>query len=140
MITVYYSTETPIIASDRYHFDYASKRDAYIDACYAILCLNQAAKSAPDNYRYYIYRLKNRWIEHLYQKGFCVQAMLEDSRVWCLVFLVNGIRFQWHMPDKAVTWRIEEKRAPVQFEYVKGLPLRTRPLEEAIALLEWLLS
>jgi len=139
MITVYYSTETPIIASDRYHFDYASKRDAYIDACYAILCLNQAAKSAPDNYRYYIYRLKNRWIQHLYQKGFCVQAC-EDRRVWQLVFFVDGIRWQWHIPSNVATWRIEEKRAPVQFECVKGLSPRTRPLEEAIALLEWLLS
>jgi hypothetical protein len=139
MSTVY-STETLIITSHKYHFDYPCKRDAYIDACYAMLCLNQAATSAPDNYRYYIYRLKNRWIQHLYQKGFCVHAMLEDSRVWCLAFLVSGVKFQWHVPEKVVTWRIEEKRAPVQFEYVKGLPLRTRPLAESLALLDWCLS
>ena len=75
----------------------------------------------------------------MYEKGLCVQAY-EDRRVWQLVYLIDGIRFQWHMPSKIVTWQVEEKRAPVRFEYVKGLPRRTKPLAECIALLEWVLS
>jgi hypothetical protein len=71
---IVYSTETPFIAPASISFDYPSKRSAFIDGCYACLDLNQAAKSAPDNYRHYIYRLKNRWIQYLYERGLCVQA------------------------------------------------------------------
>jgi len=134
-----YSTETPTISSRKYHFNYYHKRDAYVDACYACLGLNQTAKSAPDNYRHYLYRLKNRWIEMLYRRGYCVQAY-EDGRVWHFKFKVDGIVFAWHLPENVVCWRIEKKRGPVWFEYVEGLPLRTRPLDESIALLEWLLE
>lgn len=139
-MNIVYTTSTPIIAPAARSFDYPSKRDAYVDGCYACLDLNKAAKELPDNYRHYIYRLKQQWIRHLYQKGFCVQAQLDERQAWYLVFVVDGIRFQWHVPDKVKTWQIEEKRAPVQFEYVKDLPRRTRPLAECIALLEWLLA
>jgi len=135
-----YSTETPIIASRKYHFDYHSKRDAYVDACYACLGLNQVAKAAPDNYRHYLYRLKNRWIEMLYRRGLCVRAELGERQVWQLVFLVDGVKFQWHLPDQVATWPIKENHAPVYYEWVDDLPMRTRPLEESVALLEWVLS
>ena len=138
MITVY-TTSTPIVPSKKYHFNYASKRNAYVDACYACLGLNQAAKAVPDNYKHYLYRLKNRWIEMLYRRGFCEQAY-EDHGVWHLKFKVDGIVFAWHLPSPVVTWRIKEKRGPVWFEYVEDLPLRTRPLEESIALIEWCLG
>jgi len=138
-MTTVYSTETPVIDTTRYHFNYASKQDSYVDACYACLGLNQVAKSAPDNYRHYLYRLKNRWIEMLYHRGYCVQAY-EDGGIWHLKFKVQGIVFAWHLPEKVVTWKIEVKRDPVWYEYVPGLPLRTRALEESIALLEWCLG
>lgn len=138
-MTTVYSTETPRILTEQYTFDYPSKRSAYVDACYACLGLNQAAKMAPDNYRHAIYRLKNRWIEHLYRQGFCVQAY-EDRSIWHLKFKVDGIVFAWHIPEKAVSWRMEAKRGPVSFEYVEGLPMRTRPLEESVALIEWCLG
>ena len=112
MSTVY-STETPIIASRRYQFNYHSKRDAYVDACYACLGLNQVAKSAPDNYRHCLYRLKNRWIEMLYRRGLCVRAELGERQVWQLVFLVDGVKFQWHVPYPVITWPIRENHAPV---------------------------
>lgn len=138
-MTTIYTTSTPIISAKQYHFNYPCKRDAYIDACYAILVLNKAAKSALPDMRFYIYRLKNRWIEMLYRHGFCVQAY-EDRGVWYLKFKVDDILFAWHLPSKVVTWRIKESRGPVWYEYVDDLPLRTRPLEESIALLEWCLS
>lgn len=134
-----YSTSTPIIAIEKYHFDYPSKRDAYVDACYACLGLNQAAKNLADNYKHYLYRLKNRWIAMLYHHGFCVQAYI-DRGIWHLKFKVDGIVFAWHLPEKTVTWRIEEKRDPVWFNYIDDLPLRSKPLEEWVALLEWCLA
>jgi len=138
-ITTVYTTSTPCIAIEGYTFDYACKRDAYVDACYACLGLNQAAKTASPDIRFYLYRLKNRWIEMLYKHGFCVQAY-EDRCVWHLKFKVGDIVFAWHVPEKAVSWRIEEKRGPVQYEYVDDLELRMLPLEEAIVLLEWCLG
>ena len=138
-MSIVYSTETPIIPSQKYHFNYRHKRDAYVDACYACLSLNQVAKSAPDNYRHYLYRLKNRWIEMLYRRGYCVQAY-EDGRVWHLKFKVDGIIFQWHLPEPVVCWPVCEIRGPVWFEYVEGLLMRTMPLTEAIALIEWCLG
>ena len=134
-----YSTQTPIIASQKYHFNYPCKRDTYVDACYACLSLNQAAKTASPDIRFYLYRLKNRWIEMLYKRGFCVQSY-EDRCVWHLKFKVDGIIFAWHLPDPVVTWKIQEKRGPVWYEHVEDLPMRTRPIEEAIALLEWCLG
>jgi hypothetical protein len=93
---IVYSTETPFIASASHSFDYHSKRDAFVDGCYACLDLNKAAKDLPDNYRHFIYRLKNRWIEMLYRQGFCVQAY-EDRGIWYLRFKVDGIVFAWHI-------------------------------------------
>jgi len=138
-MTTVYSTSTPIIDTKRYHFEYASKREAYVDACYACLGLNQVAKQAPDSYRHYLYRLKNRWIEMLYRHGFCVQAY-EDYWIWHFKFKVDGIVFAWHVPEKAVTWKIKENRSAIFYEWQDGLPMRTRPLEESVALLEWCLS
>jgi hypothetical protein len=138
-MTIVYTTSTPIIAPALHSFAYATKRDAYVDGCYACLDLNQAAKSAPDNYRHYIYRLKNRWIEMLYRHGLCMQAY-EDRGIWHLVYLIDGVKFQWHIPDKVVTWPMKENHSAVFYEYVKDLPRRTRPLAECIALLEWVLS
>jgi hypothetical protein len=138
-MTTVYTTETPLIAPAPHSFDYATKRSAYVDGCYACLDLNQAAKTAPDNYRHFIYRLKNRWIEMLYRKGLCVQAY-EDRGIWQLVFLVDGIRFQWHLPDKVVTWPMKENHSAVFYEWCDDLPRRSRPLGECIALLEWILS
>lgn len=135
-----YTTETPRIDTHGYHFDYTTKRSAYVDACYAVLGLNKSAKAAPDNYRHYLYRLKNRWIEMLYRNGFCVRAELGERQVWQLVFLVDGIRFQWHVPYPTVTWPIKENKAAVFYEWVDGLPMRTRPLAEAVALIEWCLA
>jgi len=137
--TTVYTTSTPIITSRKYHFNYASKRDAYVDACYACLGLNQAAKAAPDNYKHYLYRLKNRWIEMLYRRGFCVRVY-EDYGLFHFQFKIDGILFAWHVPEKVVSWSVKEKRGPVQYDCVKDLPLRTRPLEEAVALLEWCLG
>jgi hypothetical protein len=138
-MTTIYSTETPIITTKRYNFTYQHKRDAYVDACYACLVLNQAAKQAVPDMRFYLYRLKNRWVEMLYRRGYCVQAYL-DCGTWHLKFKVDGIVFAWHLPERVVSWRIDEKRDPVWFNYIDDLPLRTRPLEEAVALLEWVLS
>jgi hypothetical protein len=139
MLTVY-STETPVIDVKKHRFFYQSKRDAYIDACYACLGLNQLAKVAPDNYRHYLYRLKNRWIEKLYRCGFCMRAELGERQVWQLVFLVDGVKFQWHVPDMVITCPIKENRSAVFYEWVDNLPMRTCPLEESVALLEWCLE
>jgi len=139
-MTTVYSTSTPAIDTRGYHFDYPSKRSAYVDCCYAVLSLNQIAKSVPDNYRFYLYGIINRWIEHLYRCGFCVRAELGERQVWQLVFLVDGVKFQWHLPYPAITWPIKENKAAVFYEWQDGLPMRTRPLEEAVALLEWVLS
>lgn len=143
-MTTVYSTKTPIISSNKYHFNYTCKRDAYVDCCYAILVLNKAAKTASPDMRFFLYRLKHRWIEKLYREGYCVQAY-EDQGIWCLKFKVGdatraGIVFAWHLPDAALTFHVEEKRGCIPYTYVKDLPLRTRPLEESIALLEWVLS
>jgi hypothetical protein len=136
---IVYTTTTPFIAPAATSFDYPSKRSAFIDGCYALMDLNQAAKDLPDNYRHFIYRLKNRWIQHLYEKGLCVQAY-EDRGIWQLVFLVDGIRFQWHLPDKVVTWAMKENHSAVFYEWRDDLPRRSRPLAECIALFEWCLS
>jgi hypothetical protein len=138
-MTTVYSTETPVITTERYHFTYPTKRDAYVDCCYAVLNLNQVAKVAPDNYRHHLYRLKNKWIETLYRRGYCVQAY-EDYNIWHFKFKVDGIVFGWHVPGKVVTWQVREERGPIWYEYIEGLPLRTRPLAEAIASLEWCLG
>lgn len=135
-----YSTETPIISSQKYHFNYRHKRDAFVDACYCILTLNKVAKSAPPDMRFFLYRLKHRWIEMLYRKGFCVRAEQGERLVWCLVFLVDGIKFQWHVPDQVITWPIKENRSAVYYDWQDDLPMRTKPLTEAIALLEWCLG
>jgi hypothetical protein len=135
-----YSTETPIIASQKYHFNYRHKRDAYVDACYCILTLNKAAKDASPDIRFYLYRLKHRWIEKLYREGYCVRAELGERLVWHLVFLVDGIKFQWHLPSQVIDWDIQENRSAVYYDWVHDLPMRTRPLTEAIALLEWCLG
>ena len=136
---IVYTTETPLIAPAARSFDYPSKRDAFVDCCYACLDLNQAAKTAPDNYRHFIYKLKNRWVQYLYEKGLCVQAY-EDRGIWHLVFLVDSIRFQWHIPDKVVTWPMKENHSAVFYEWCDDLPRRSRPLAESIALLEWCLA
>jgi hypothetical protein len=88
MVTTVYSTSTPAIARTKYSFSYPCKRDAYADACTACLALNKAAKDAPDNYKLYIYKLKNAWADRLYRCGFCVQAEMGERQVWNLVFLV----------------------------------------------------
>ncbi len=69
-----------------------------------------------------------------------MQAEQGERLVHHLVFLVDGIRFQWHIPDQVVTWKIKENRAAVFYEWQDDLSMRTRPLEESIALLEWVLS
>lgn len=135
-----YTTETPIIATHGYCFDYPSKRSAYRDACHAMLSLNQAAKSMPDNYRWYIYRLKNRLIETLYRQGYCVQAVLDNTRMYCLKFRIEGKIFEWHMPEKTVTWPIKEIWTGVNFVWREDNSTPTWPLAECIALLEWLLD
>jgi hypothetical protein len=139
MTTTVYSTTTPIIAQAKHHFKYQHKRDAYVDCCYAILTLNQAAKYAEDNYKFYIYRLKHQWIEKLYRQGFCVQVY-EECNIIHFRFKVDGIIFQWHLPVSVVTWPIKENHAAVFYEWHDDLPMRTRPLHEAIALLEWCLA
>lgn len=139
MSTVY-STRTPIISSSKYHFNYTCKRDSYVDCCYAILVLNKAAKTASPDMRFFLYRLKHRWIEKLYREGYCVQAEQGERLVWQLTLLVSGIRFQWHIPDQVVTWPLKENRAAVFYEWQDDLSMRMRPLEEAVALLEWVLS
>ena len=138
MSTVY-STETPIIASRRYQFNYHSKRDAYVDACYACLGLNQVAKSAPDNYRHCLWAEKSMDRDALPTRLVC-GAELGERQVWQLVFLVDGVKFQWHVPYPVITWPIRENHAPVYYEWQDDLPMRTRPLEESVALLEWVLS
>lgn len=140
MTMTVYTTSTPIIAPVKHHFNYARKRDAYTDACYACYTLNQAAKDAPDNLRFLLYRLKNRWIEHLYKSGYCVQAELNERLVWLLVFKVDGILFKWHLPSQVVTWPIQENRAAVFYNWRDEMPKRSGTLEEAIALLEWCFS
>ncbi len=138
MSTVY-TTETPIIDIDKYHFDYPSKRDAYVDACYATMDINKAAKTAPDNIRLYLYRLKNKWLQRLYEQGYCVRAEQDMWWNWCLTYLVDGILFRFHLLERHA-WTIKENKAPIIYEWQDDLSLRTRPLEEAIALLEWCLS
>jgi hypothetical protein len=135
-----YSTSTPAIARTEYHFNYASKREAYADACTACMALNKAAKDAPDNYRHTIYKLKNRWVEKLYKSGFCVQVEMGERQVWQLVFLVDDLKYQWHMPDNVASWRIKENRTPVFYEWRDEMPTWHRSLEEAIALLEWVMA
>src|SRR5215469_6271671 len=100
-MSIVYSTETPRIATNKYRFNYPSKRDSYVDCCYAIMALNQVAKGLPDNYRHYLYWLKVRWLEHLYRRGYCVQAYI-DQGIWHFKFKVDGIVFAWHLPDKVV--------------------------------------
>ncbi len=135
-----YSISTPILDTRGYHFDYPCKRSAYVDCCYALMDLNKAAKSAPDNLRNTLYRLKSRWLRHLYEQGYCVRAEQDEWLAWNLVFLVEGIRFQWHLPARCVTRAIREKRSPVVYEYRKEMPRRAaRPLDESIALIEWIL-
>jgi hypothetical protein len=138
-MNIIYSTETPIIATKQYHFNYPSKRHAYVDACYAIFVLNKAAKEASRDMRFYIYRLKNRWIEMLYRRGYCVRAELGERLVWQLIFLVDGVRFQWHLPSQVGTY-VKENKAPVYYEWYDQLPMIPRTLEESVALLEWCLS
>jgi hypothetical protein len=136
-----YSTKTPIIhSSKQYTFNYACKRESYVDACYCVYVLNKAAKDATPDIRFLLYKLKHRWIEKLYREGYCVQAEQGERLVWHLVFLVDDIRFQWHIPGQVITWDMKENRAAVFYEWQDGLPLRTRPIEEAIALLGWVLS
>jgi hypothetical protein len=139
-MSIVYTTETPIITTEQYHFTYRSKRDAYVDCCYAILVLNKAAKTASPDMRFFLYRLKHRWIEKLYREGYCVQAEQGERLVWHLVFLVDDIRFQWHIPGQVITWPMQENRAAVFYEWQDNLSMRTRPLAEAIALLEWCLG
>jgi len=138
-MTTVYSTSTPAIDTRGYHFDYPSKRSAYIDACTACYALNQAAKDAPDNYRYSIYRLKNRWIEKLYRQDFCVQAF-EDCNIMHFRFKIDGFIYAWHIPAHAVTWSVKEKRGVVFYEWRYAMPTWHRSLGEAIALLEWVLA
>jgi hypothetical protein len=102
--------------------------------------LNKAAKTASPDMRFFLYRLKNRFIEMLYRRGFCVRAELGERLVWQLFFLVDGIKFQWHLPDPVNTWGIKENRSAVYYEWYDQLPMRQRPIEEAVALLEWCLS
>lgn len=55
---------------------YASKREAYKAACEALFSLNRYAKheKCRRQHREAIYTLKNAWIKHLYEQGFCVEA------------------------------------------------------------------
>ena len=135
-----YSTSTPIIARAKYHFNYHRKRDAYADACTACMALNKAAKDAPDNLRYYIYRQKIAWVKHLYTSGFCVQAEMGERQVWCLVFKIDGLLFRWHLPSQVATWSIKENRAAVFYNWRDEVPTWQKTLDEAIALLEWCLA
>lgn len=139
-MSIVYSTETPTIKTNKYHFDYASKRDAYTDACYAMMDINKAAKTAPDNMRLYLYRLKDKWLQRLYEQGYCVRAEQDMWWNWCLVFLVDGVKFQFHLLERHATWPIKENKAAVFFEWRNDLSPQTRPLEECIALVEWCLS
>jgi hypothetical protein len=139
-MTTVYSTETPIITSKEYSFSYTYKRDAYVDCCYAMLVLNKAAKTASPDMRFFLYRLKHRWIEKLYREGYCVQSEQGERLVWMVTFLVDGIKFRWHIPSQVITWPLKENRAAVFYEWQDDLPMRMRPLEESIALLEWCLG
>ena len=138
-MSIVYSTETPIIARAKHHFNYPCKRDAYTDCCKACYALNQAAKMAPDNYRHYLYRLKHRWVEKLYKQGFCVQAYEEYSIIH-FKFKVDGIVFAWHLPEQVASWPIKENRQAFNYEWRDEMRTWTGSLEEAIALLEWVLG
>lgn len=136
-----YSTETPIVGMYNYHFDYPRKRAAYRDACYALMDLNKVAKQAPDNLRHYIYKLKQRYLQRLYEQGQCVYAAQDEHLAWDLVYLVDGIQFKFHVPARSVSWPIKEKRDVVVYEYRKEMPRHAaRSIPEAIALLEWILN
>ncbi len=102
--------------------------------------LNIEAKRMPDNYRHYIYRLKVRYLHMLYRQGYCVQAVLNDKRIWCVKFRIDKKVFEWHMPEKVVTWHMEEISTGVHFEWREENEMPTRPLAEAVALIEWCLQ
>jgi hypothetical protein len=138
MVAVY-STSTPVIARAKYHFNYPCKREAYVNCCSACYALNQVAKTAPDNLRFMLYRLKIRWVKHLYHCGFCVQAY-EDCSIWHFKFKVDGLIYAWHLPDKVVTWQVKEQRAAILYEPRDAMPNWHRSLSEAVALLEWCLA
>lgn len=137
---IVYSTETPIIPAQQYHFDYPSKRDSYLDCCYAVFTLNKAAKRMPDNYKYYVYKLKTRLIETLYRQGYCVEAYFEQKRIWCIKVKIQGKIFEWHLPEKVVTWPMHEILGGTHFEWREDKSIPTWPLAEAVALLEWVLT
>ena len=111
-----------------------------MDGCYACLSLNKAAKKMPDNYKHYVYRIKVKLIETLYKQGYCVNAYLDITRIWCLKIKIDGKIFEWHMPEKAVTWPIKEIWTGIHFEWREDKSLPQWELAEAVALLEWLLA
>lgn len=139
-MAIVYTTETPRIDTHGYHFNYPSKRSAYVDCCYACFTLNKAAKRMPDNYKHYVYKLKVKLIEMLYRQGYCVEAYLDRMRLWNIKVRIQGKIFEWHLPEKVVTWPIREIWGGVHFEWREDKYVPTWPLAEAIALLEWVLA
>jgi hypothetical protein len=139
-MAIIYTTETPRIDTRGYHFSYHTKRDSYLDCCYACFTLNKAAKRMPDNYKHYVYKLKIKLIEMLYRQGYCVRAYFEQTRIWYLQFEIEKKVFEWHLPEKVVTWPIHEFSTGTHFEWREDKTVPFWPLTEAIALLEWCLS
>jgi hypothetical protein len=139
-MTTVYSTETPRIDTTRYSFDYPTKRSAYVDALHACMEINRAAKTAPDNIRIYLYKIKRRWLQRLYEQGFCVRAEQDMWWNWELTYLVDGIVFRFHLLERHATWPIRENKAPVFYDWQDNLPRPQRPLSESVALLEYVLA
>lgn len=108
-----YTTSTPIIDTTSYSFNYQHKRDSYVDCCYAAMDINKAAKTAPDNIRLYLYKLKDKWIEKLYREGYCVRAEQDMWWNWCLTYSVDDILFRFHLLERHATWPIEENKSAV---------------------------
>lgn len=123
-------TQQPRDYASGFERRYTSKRAAYLEACQSCFNLNRYAKhdTCTQKHQEAIYALKNALIRHLYEQGFCTEAVqvktparelvcygcdgdgcercdyegiyrrIDGREYWAFKFIVDGQTFAWHQP------------------------------------------
>lgn len=103
-----------------------------LDAALALWALNFDAKSEQWWRAPTLYRLKARLLEALFRSGYCLRVQVDEQAVglWWLTFVVDGVKFDWHLPPAACDdWLVAcDEPLPARFR----LPWRVDGTHDAL--------
>lgn len=80
------------------------RRALALAAALAMRALSAGVKHDPRR-RGTIYALKAELLAAFWRAGYCTAASVEAPQLWAFTFVVEGWRFQWHLPANRVRFR-----------------------------------